>query len=489
MTLSTTDTNQQFEGNGVITVFTWTYKTLAITDMEVYLDGVIQLTGFTLQLNGDQDTSPGGTCTFSVAPGNLVNVNFVRSVEQTQLIDYQPFDAFPSETHETALDRLTMQTQELDELLNRSTVPPPDAEPGDSFVDGDLEVTGSGKFGGNIEVTEAAPTEDFHLTRKDYVDDGDAAIVAGVPAQSAAVFDSKLDGYFETGLHEEFQGDLNTILINSRYSIGAAFITNGPADFDSDFGFVVTMMFFGASTDATQLIYGMNSVQVYKQWMRHQEGGTWGEWILVIDGRAGSGSTTISDTPPDDPLDGDGWWDSLGLKPYIYYDDGDSAQWVEEVPQANAGTRLVGAPVQVVNFFDGTLNIITGNIPNDDSIPQITEGGEALTINITPTSALNLLKIEATVHGSQASDQVATGALFKNGILDSIATASVYGNPAQTNVPMVITHWIVAGSVAPITFSVRVGTAGGNYEVNGRASTQLLGGSLSTGITITEYQT
>ncbi len=175
MTISTTDSNQQFVGDDILTVFSWTYKTLDEGDIDVYLDGIVQVSGFTVLLNGDQDSSPGGDVTFDVAPADGENVNIVRSVPQTQLVDYVPFDAFPAETHEGALDKLTMLAQDIQELLERSPVPPPDSVPGDALVTGNLTVQGTTAleddvtFGGDASGANA-PTNVAHFTRKDYVD-------------------------------------------------------------------------------------------------------------------------------------------------------------------------------------------------------------------------------------------------------------------------------------------------------------------------------
>jgi hypothetical protein len=54
----------------------------------------------------------------------------------------------------------------------------------------------------------------------------------------------------------------------------------------------------------------------------------------------GSGSGTssvivVSDTPPSAPVQGTGWWDSIDAQLYIWYDDGNSTQWVP-------ATTLVG---------------------------------------------------------------------------------------------------------------------------------------------------
>ncbi|MDR1044029.1 MAG: hypothetical protein LBP33_02790, partial [Candidatus Adiutrix sp.] len=50
----------------------------------------------------------------------------LRAMDFLQLIDYRPHDTFPAETHERALDRLTMMCQELREKLGRAVIAPPD---------------------------------------------------------------------------------------------------------------------------------------------------------------------------------------------------------------------------------------------------------------------------------------------------------------------------------------------------------------------------
>ena len=71
-------------------------------------------------------------------------------------------------------------------------------------------------------------------------------------------------------------------------------------------------------------------------------GGAAGQVLSKIDGtdyntqwsEMGSGvSVIISDTPPPAPSSGDLWLDSTKTKLYIYYNDGDSSQWVS----ANSG--------------------------------------------------------------------------------------------------------------------------------------------------------
>jgi len=124
MTLSTTTRLKNLIGNGVLVGFSFNFKTLDTSHIVVSLDDVVQGSGFSVVLNGDQDTSPGGTVTFSAAPGNGVIVTTERVIPLTQQTDYTAYDSFPAETHETALDKITMQTQENSEKIGRSVTAP-----------------------------------------------------------------------------------------------------------------------------------------------------------------------------------------------------------------------------------------------------------------------------------------------------------------------------------------------------------------------------
>jgi hypothetical protein len=62
---------------------------------------------------------------------------------------------------------------------------------------------------------------------------------------------------------------------------------------------------------------------------------------LKIDAAGGGGggaSVTISDNPPGSPTAGNLWWESDSGNLYIYYNDGNSSQWVLVTPQTNAAS-------------------------------------------------------------------------------------------------------------------------------------------------------
>ena len=57
-------------------------------------------------------------------------------------------------------------------------------------------------------------------------------------------------------------------------------------------------------------------------------------------GGGGGASVTVSATAPENPADGDLWFDSTDATLYLYYDDGVSAQWVQVSGASGAGTQF-----------------------------------------------------------------------------------------------------------------------------------------------------
>ena len=116
MTISTTDSRISYNGNGVTTEFSFPYRFLANGDIVVVsvdaagVETVKTLTtDYTLTGAGDD---AGGSVTMLVAPASGTRLIIYRDTEVVQETDYTSGDAFPAESHERALDRLTMILQE-----------------------------------------------------------------------------------------------------------------------------------------------------------------------------------------------------------------------------------------------------------------------------------------------------------------------------------------------------------------------------------------
>lgn len=126
-----TDTTSRRDttGNGVTTAFTFSFPAQKTTDIEVYVNGVKLLSGYTVALTASPGV--GGTVTFTTAPAASASVRIQRAVPKRQETVYTPYSAFPAKTTEKALDRIVMQAQEvkrdLDDLTNIVGTGNPDA--------------------------------------------------------------------------------------------------------------------------------------------------------------------------------------------------------------------------------------------------------------------------------------------------------------------------------------------------------------------------
>lgn len=124
MTISTTASRISYNGNGTTVAFSFPYRFLTNADL-VVVRVAANGTETTLALGTDYtvtgaDDDAGGTVTCVSAPASGARLVIYRSVDITQEVDYITGDSFPAETHERALDRLTMVAQQLQDAVDRS---------------------------------------------------------------------------------------------------------------------------------------------------------------------------------------------------------------------------------------------------------------------------------------------------------------------------------------------------------------------------------
>lgn len=103
-------------GNGVATVFAYSFGVLAADDLKVLVNGVEVTTGFTVSGIGSRT---GGTVTFSVAPASGTAILIVREVVRKRDTDYQYSGDLREEALDDDLDRIWMTLQEDGELVDR----------------------------------------------------------------------------------------------------------------------------------------------------------------------------------------------------------------------------------------------------------------------------------------------------------------------------------------------------------------------------------
>ena len=157
--------------------------------------------------------------------------------------------------------------------------------------------------------------------------------------------------------------------------------------------------------------------------------------------------------------------------------------------RVSAVMQDAGAIVQVVNVMDGAVATGTTLQPKDDTIPQITEGNEFMTLAITPTSTTNKLLIQVVANLSHSTDTAwIIGALFQDSTAGALAVQGDF-TAATAGVPRIITlnHYMTTGTISATTFKFRSGNDGaGTMTFNGQSGGRIFGGAYASSITITE---
>lgn len=154
MTVPATVRKATLTGNGSNTSFPFTFKVFATADVEVTTadaDGVETVrvldSDYSVSLNSDQDADPGGEITYPLSGSALATgetLVVIGDLEYGQETAIPTGGDFDPGVMEDALDRLTMQVQQLKEQLSRSVkVPVTSSTDPDDLVD-ELVTAGAG---------------------------------------------------------------------------------------------------------------------------------------------------------------------------------------------------------------------------------------------------------------------------------------------------------------------------------------------------------
>lgn len=123
MTVSSLSVKNSYNGDNSTTSFAFTFPIHSSAELQVILraaDGTETVQTLTTNYSIVDNGASGGQVNFVTAPGNGTTVVLLRNTNLTQETDYISNDPFPAETHEAALDKLTLQQQELQEEVDRS---------------------------------------------------------------------------------------------------------------------------------------------------------------------------------------------------------------------------------------------------------------------------------------------------------------------------------------------------------------------------------
>ena len=117
-----------FTGNGVTTAYPFAFKVFSASDLLVVLAmtstgaETVQTitTNYTVELNADQSTNPGGAVTMLVAPAAGYTLTLTSQVANLQPTDLTNAGGFYPKVINDALDRATIQIQQLAEKAGRA---------------------------------------------------------------------------------------------------------------------------------------------------------------------------------------------------------------------------------------------------------------------------------------------------------------------------------------------------------------------------------
>ena len=156
------------------------------------------------------------------------------------------------------------------------------------------------------------------------------------------------------------------------------------------------------------------------------------------------------------------------------------------------GSRLPGDVIQVEQSQSGAVATGTTVMPIDDTIPQITEGDQYMSLAFNPVTKMNLLRIRHVgVYASSNTDSEIGVALFQDttaGALAAVASGRSAAAGAMSNA--VLDYVMQAGTVSATTLRVRAGTASaGTTTFNGTAGGRIFGGVMLSSLIVEEIQT
>lgn len=128
MTVSSSTNKVSYAGNGLTLNFAVNFYFLENSHLKVILrssDGTESVQTLTTNYTVTGAGNPaGGSVAMLVAPPSGSTLVIVRNVPATQETDYLANDPFPAESHERALDKLTMIVQQQSEVIGRGLILP-----------------------------------------------------------------------------------------------------------------------------------------------------------------------------------------------------------------------------------------------------------------------------------------------------------------------------------------------------------------------------
>lgn len=138
----------------------------------------------------------------------------------------------------------------------------------------------------------------------------------------------------------------------------------------------------------------------------------------------------------------------------------------------------------------GAVATGTTTVPDDDTIPQNTEGNQFMTQSVVFTSATNLYEVSAEGHFASSGAGSLAMSLFQDSNTDAlVSTRFAYAATDQLD-PVNLYRRALCATTSSTTFNIRAGAnTPGTTTFNGVSGARKLGGVLGSYIKITEIMT
>lgn len=143
--------------------------------------------------------------------------------------------------------------------------------------------------------------------------------------------------------------------------------------------------------------------------------------------------------------------------------------------------------LQIVSNYSGAVATGTTVVPNDDSIPQITEWDQYFTQAITPNYSVNKLLVEsiALVSNSVAWETMVMS-LFQDATAWALASTVMY-NGANYMSTLALDYIMRAWTTSATTFRIRIGWNSGTLTLNGVSAGRKYWWVCNSWLRITEF--
>jgi hypothetical protein len=149
-----------------------------------------------------------------------------------------------------------------------------------------------------------------------------------------------------------------------------------------------------------------------------------------------------------------------------------------------------GFAVQMAQVTSGSVSTGSTVMPADNTIPQITEGDQYMSVSITPKSTTDILVIRAVVllSASVGTDAI-VAALFQDTTANALAATEQFQTQSGGVVTLVVEHVMTAGTISSTTFRLRAGSnSAATLTFNGVGGTERYGTAVKSTLTVTEYK-